>query len=385
MIYDYIIVGGGMVGASLACALENKSIALIDATSLPFEDPRLIALNYGSVNFFENLNVFSDLKNVATPIQQLHVSQQGRFGSARIHANELDLPFLGYLTPAKWINHFLEKKCSEKNNISVHRPARLKTLSQENNIITITLEKNNQIETLQAHRLVGADGTHSTVRELLQIPTEIMDYEQSAIVSIIQLQRHHDYVAYERFTQRGAVAMLPMTDNQVAMIWTEDNIFIKELLSLSDADFLTQLQKAFGYRLGKLISVGKRYTFPLKSFSAKETVKENVMLIGNAAHTVHPIAAQGLNLALYEVADFVGSDYKLISNPKNLSHRLHTLFSTDFFPLNQARKFAMIGLDISLSAKQFFMKKAMKRSGRIPTLLQDNYGSQTSTDKSGIN
>jgi len=390
MRYDVVIVGGGMVGLALACALPKQRIALIDAVPItPSNDPRLIALTYSSCCLLKNLGVWSSLSEHATPIKQIHVSHRGHFGITRIHAHELKLPELGYLIPAKYINAALEEQLKQLSHVDVLRPATLKTLSQLEDHVTLSLQLGDDIKTLTANKVIGADGTHSTVRDLLNIPTKTIDYHQSAIVTITELQRHHDSIAYERFLKQGAIAMLPMTENRVATIWTDDTDTISALLKLDDAEFLKTLQQHFGYRLGRLLKIHQRHIFPLKLILAEKQHVEHITLIGNAAHTLHPVAAQGLNLALYEVAELSQAargdtstylqESEHVKINKQLSHQLTWLFSADYFMMNQARQLAMIGLDLSTTAKNFLMKKIMHRFGRMPYLLEtrNDYASET--------
>lgn len=379
MQFDLIIIGGGMVGASLACALQKKpiSIALIDSAPIDSaEDERLIALNDNSVCFFENLNIWSIMAPHAASIQQIHVSQRGRFGITRIHANEVQLSALGYVVPAKYINAALNHAL-KSSQIQVLRSASLQALTQADNQVTLTIATESGIKTMQASRVIGADGTHSTVRQLLNIPTEKIDYQQSALVTITELQRDHHQIAYERFQNSGAIAMLPLTDKKVATIWTDSREYIAELMKLNDSEFLSTLQKQFGYRLGRFLQTGKRAFYPLHMVLAKEHRQQNVMLIGNALHTLHPIAAQGLNLALFEVAglaeNLAWDDFKPQTFNVQLSHRLSWLFSSDMFLLNTARQLGLISLDIFSSVKKRFAKHAMGKTGKVPYLLiRDN-------------
>lgn len=380
-IYDIIIVGGGMVGASLARALQNISlrVALIDALPLTADDPRLIALNYSSCCLFKNLGIWENLLPHATPIQQVHVSHKGRFGITRLTAEGLNIPALGYVVPAKYINQALNAEIKT----DIFRPATLKTISQSDTHATLTVATDSGEKILEGKIIIGADGSHSTLRELLNIPAETLDYQQSAIVTITELQRPHQHIAYERFQQTGAIAMLPLTDQRCATIWTDSTDNITQLMQLDDAAFLQALQKQFGYRLGRLQKIQKRHVFPLQFIQTKTTHKQHVMLIGNAAHTLHPIAAQGLNLALYEVAvlaehlqqqpiDLQQLQKSILPQQKissQLSHRLAWLFSSDLFIIRFARQAGMIGLDIMPSAKNRFIQRAIGRTGWTPSLL----------------
>lgn len=375
MRYDIIIVGGGMVGAAMACALQpfNFRVALIDATEIPAEDHRLIALNHSSFSLFNNLGIWSALAPHAAAIEEIHVSNAGHFGTTRLNASEIDLTALGYVVPAKNINAALY---ANLNKTDILRPATLTHLDKE----SVTIEINSKQQMLETSIIIAADGTHSTVRKILAIPTETIDYKQKALVTVTELQRDHQNIAYERFQSSGAIAMLPLVGQRVATIWSDDEEKIAQLMQLSDEDFLAHLQKQFGYRLGRLKKIQQRFTYPLKFIKAKEFIKDNAILIGNAAHTLHPIAAQGLNLALHEIAilaDFLSTqaveklslvDFSTSFNQQkfsmNLSHKLTQLFSADFFLANTLRQTGMIGLDLCTTAKRKFVLSTMGKTNQ---------------------
>lgn len=370
MNFDIVIVGGGLVGATLACALKDLPlrVALVDSQpQAPSNDARLIALNYGSVELLKKISVFEKLLPFAGVIEQVHVSRRGQFGATRIHARELKLPTLGYVVPAKEINAALEQALLN-TSIEIIRPATVIGLTQTEQQACLTLKINNDEKRIQGKIIIAADGTHSTLRDLLAISTETQEYDQSAIVTVTTLARPHQQVAYERFLADGALAMLPLAGNQCATIWTASNAQVAHLMQLSDELFLAALQQEFGYRLGRLQSVAHRAIYPLQFMRAQKRVEGRVMLVGNAAHTVHPLAAQGLNLALNEVKALVQQlggkpidqvelasldQYSLGQKvTMQLSHCLNTLFSIDFLPVNIVRQLGMIGLDISGAIKR---------------------------------
>lgn len=387
MKFDIIIIGGGMVGGALAYTLSKGpwKIALIDATGPANEDTRLIALNEGSCCLFKNIGIWPDLASYATPIQQIHVSHRGHFGLTRIEAHELGLDTLGHVIPASYINTALFAALCNAKNIKLLYPATLKTLAQHTDTVTVSIDTNRGTEEYTADIVIGADGNHSTVRKLLGISTQKIDYQQSALVTITELARDHKNIAYERFQEEGAIAMLPLTGTRAATIWTASNTHITHLMQLNNTEFLHQLQQQFGYRLGRLQQIGKRAIYPLYMQQAQQQRKQNVLLIGNAAHTLHPIAAQGLNLALYEVAilteyflaqksltrclrnlpfEYLQQNFRLF-----LSHGLTELFSKDLLPLNIARQVGMIGFDQCILLKKYFANHTMGKSRYVPRLF----------------
>lgn len=384
--YDIVIVGGGMVGAALACALKHTSyrIALIDAAITHAEDKRFIALNHSSCILLKNLGLWHALSAHAAAIREVHVSHRGHFGTTRLNAAEMRLSELGHVVPAKYINIVLYDELAKLENLTLQRPAKLIALDQHESHATLTLETPAGNKTLDATIVIAADGTHSTVRELLNIQTETIDYKHKALVTITELQREHQHIAYERFLAEGAIAMLPLTGLRAATIWSGKENDIDALLNLSDADFLQRLQQYFGFRLGPLQKTEQRFSYPIKLIKAKQQIKHRVILVGNAAHTVHPIAAQGLNLALYEIAvlaEHLSKHLDLSDMPNflkqqnasiNISHYLTRLFSTDFCLFNTARQIGMMGLDIFLPAKQKFAKRVLGRMGKLPSLLVED-------------
>lgn len=372
--YDIVIVGGGLVGASLAAALRHTSlsVALIDKElTQTKKDARLIALNHNSMDFLRHHHLWNALIPYATPIREVHVSHQGHFGSTRFTAKEIDVDALGYVVPAIHINQVLYDALFQAKNIALLQPSVLKDFDESTfhlSIETATGEKK-----ITAKIMIGADGTQSTLRKQLRIPVEMHDYQQSAIVTTTELHRSHQHIAYERFQKKGAIAMLPLQENRVATIWSDDNDRITELMQMDNVAFLDELQKQFGYRLGKLKSIQERAIFPIKMLKMEPYTNSRIQFIGNAAHTLHPIAAQGLNIALQEVAKL--ADYfcdpsfsisaeipHLFSKQHfnlHLSHHLTRIFSDDFFVARFTRQAIMLGLDNCLVAKRYFGRRAM--------------------------
>ena len=396
MKFDIIIIGGGMVGATLACALSelNKNalkIALIDAAA-PFshhahQDKRLIALNDSNCCLFEKLGIWGDLLPFGAPIEQVHVSHQGHFGMIRLSPQTLGLTTLGYVIPAKDINTVLFSYLQKKENITLFFSEKLLELTQDENTdqVFITVSTASGEKKYRADVVIGADGSDSTVRRLLNIPIQKIDYQQSALVTVTELTREHKNIAYERFQEQGAIAMLPLKGTSVATIWTAPTVFINELMQLSDLEFLQLLQKQFGYRLGRLKKIHPRATYPLSMQYAEQQKKKNVLLIGNAAHTLHPIAAQGLNSALYEVAvltEYLAAQNSLKNGLENfqvhysqqnfsryLSDGLVKLFSNQSLLPTILRQTGMISFDLCSVAKKKFAHLAMGKTGHVPGLL----------------
>jgi 2-octaprenyl-6-methoxyphenol hydroxylase len=402
--YDIIIVGGGLVGAGLAAALQasNLQVALIDARLPSSDDPRLFALNAGSCQFLKNLSLWDKLEKHACPIHQVHVSHQGHFGCVRLNHEDVNLAELGCVIPAYVIETALNQALLSLPNCTIYRPAKLQSLQQENNCAQLKIMTEEEEIILTSSLVIGADGTESTVRKQLNIHAQIFDYEQSALVTRTLLKRPHRHIAYERFTTDGAIAMLPLsgdensdenTNDECATIWTAKTALISELMALPEAEFLNKLQQEFGYRLGKLQAIKKRHVFPLRMLRAEKAVEQCVFLLGNSAHTLHPIAAQGFNLAIYEVAalaesiiekaanhqTFTAEDLEKISaktqkqqaSSIGMSHRLAQLFSKPSAMMGCVLQLGMLGLDIANPVKKKLIQGILGRTGQVPRLLLD--------------
>jgi len=391
MHYDLIIIGGGFVGKSLACALKPAplKIALIDASPQEQPDPRLIALNYGSVRFLESLGLWQHLASRSTPINEVHVSHRGRFGATRLSAQNAQLATLGAVLRATHLNQALDETlgtAKHQGHFTELRPARVKAVVTNEKTVSLTVEACGQESSITGTLIIAADGTHSTIRQLLNFATQTVDYGQSALVTTTCLGRAHENRAYERFLEEGALAMLPLKDEEensaqlCATIWTANTATIAALQALDEQAFLQALQTQFGYRLGRLSRITQRHVFPLQFIRVKTPLQGQVLLVGNAAHTLHPIAAQGLNLALHEIALLsklllrnhqeqwplttgLAENQDHFQPKMNLlfSHYLSQVFASNHWGSNFVRQLGMIGLDLCPPLKkQFGRRMAME-------------------------
>lgn len=401
--FDMIIVGGGLVGAGLALSLQqaNLSIALVDARLPSNDDPRLFALNSHSCHFLQRLQLWEQLSPRATPIHQVHVSKRGQFGAVRLKHTDADLNSLGHVIPAHHIetvmNAALDTITTQASSVyTIFRPARVTALTQANGVATLSVDVNGALQTLSAPVVIGADGTNSTVRHEANIRATVHDYGQCALVTRTHLQRPHQHMAYERFLDDGAVAMLPLVGNECATIISAKAATIQDLMALSDLDFLAYLQQSFGYRLGRLLRTEKRHMYPLRMVRAEQALAQSVLLLGNAAHTLHPIAAQGLNLALYEVEILVeGVMQKRLRHEVfttedlaqvathirrhqrlsiGLSHQLTQIFdaSSPWF-VRCGAQLCMMGLDVLTPIKKKFIENITARPARAHLLSATNH------------
>lgn len=393
MQYDMVVIGGGLVGAGLALALKNSSlrIALVDAKPPSNQDQRLFALNIGSCHFLNHLNVWDDLAPLACAIDAVHVSRQGHFGSVRLHKKDMGLPSLGHVVPARFIEKSLNDALKKADHITLFQPATLEQFTKQDQTFFLKIQTETGLRTLHTSFLIGADGMHSTVRAQSNFSETTYDYGQSAIVTQTGLTRPHHHIAYERFLNDGAIAMLPLCNQHAAAIITASNERAAYYMSLSDDDFLCNLQNEFGYRLGRFKNITQRHMFPLRMIQADQSYDDGLLLLGNAARSLHPIAAQGFNLAIYEVAilveaiqnklkpqkTFSFSDLKAIkqimqsqeSTSVGLSHRLPQLFSDKNKLQSIMLQIGMVGLNMVTPLKKQFMKQVMGLSKTIPRLL----------------
>jgi len=308
--FDIVIVGGGMVGASLACALRGAGlrIAVVEAVPLkseaqPSYNERTIALAYGSRRIFEGVGVWDEIeRRGATPIERIHVSHRGYFGATRLAAGELRLPALGYVVENRVLGAALMQALADATEVTWHCPATVEEIRIEADGARLRVEGTAGSIELSARLVVGADGAHSAVRRLLGIEAARTDYAQVAVVATVAAGLPHANTAYERFTASGPLAALPMRDNRCAIVWSARADEADTILGWTDAEYLAQLQQRFGDRLGRLAAPGARTKYPLALTRVPQTNTARMVLIGNAAHTVHPVAGQGFNLGLRDAA-----------------------------------------------------------------------------------
>lgn len=307
--FDLIIIGGGLAGASLACALKHSSlkIAVVEAypvntDSQPSYDDRTVALSYGSRCIFDSMGLWSSLEPYAEPINTIHISDRGHFGVTRLTKEQEEVEALGYVMENRRIGLQLYEDLNAAENITLFCPANLTSLQQSEDQVSVEVQVESKPQTLTAKLLVAADGNNSQVMKLLAIGTSQKNYQQVALITNVTPGKNHDNVAYERFTDTGPLAFLPMQKNRCSVVWTLTQQQADYLYAMDENDFLRQLQERFGYRLGQFKKVGVRQLYPLFLQTAAQMVHGRVAILGNAAHSVHPVAGQGFNLALRDIA-----------------------------------------------------------------------------------
>lgn len=302
---EIAIVGGGLVGASLAIALDQigRPAMLVEAAAprpdtQPSHDDRNLALSRTTVNGLRRLGVWEHAAASATAIREVHVSRAGGFGSLRIEAERAGVDALGWTLPARALGRALLLRLQACRQLRRQAPARLVSAEPVAGGWELQLDTPEGPQRCRTPLLVGADGTQSMVRTRLGISAERHDYGQTLFVATVASERPHQGRAWERFRATGPVAVLPLPDGRCGVVLTVPAEEAEALAALDDGDFIQRLQHDFGWWLGRLSQPGRRHAYPIASCAARRLVGERAVLVGNAAQTVHPVGAQGFNLGL---------------------------------------------------------------------------------------
>ncbi len=303
--YDVAIIGGGLVGASLACALAplGLNIALVEAvpfraSAQPSYDDRTLALSASSCLILKGLGIWPLLEGNATPIREIHVRELDRPGYVVLTPGELGLDRFGHVVEARVFGAAVTGILPGLENLDILCPASIVGLEPGKDSVRVVLDIDGEQEQLQARLVVGADGAHSFIRESLGIETERHDYHQTAVVCNITPQKAHRGRAFECFTPSGPFAVMPHVNDRCGLIWCVHTDHAPALLDLPEQDFLRAAQDRFGDVLGDFVKAGRRSSYPLRLVRAREDIRPGVVILGNAAHAIHPVSAQGFNLGL---------------------------------------------------------------------------------------
>ncbi|MDX1443425.1 MAG: 2-octaprenyl-6-methoxyphenyl hydroxylase [Gammaproteobacteria bacterium] len=394
---DILIAGGGLVGASLAVALRDTGlhITVVEpveprAESQPSFDDRTTALAAGSRRILQAMGVWDDIALDACAIHHVHVSQQRRLGVTRLSAEEENLPALGYVTPNRALGRGLQRPLAESSNIEFLCPAKVLGVSQFDDHAEVMVDVDGESRMVTASLVVVSDGARSPLREQLGIEARHWDYGQAAIITNIETELPNEGVAYERFTPEGPLALLPLDERRAALVLVEDSAVAEDIFALPDAEFRARVEQRFGKRLGRITRAGKRAMYPLSLVTAKEQRKGRAVILGNAAHSLHPIAGQGFNLSLRDVAtladvieqyrDDPGSDDALEAYLRwrksdqrkvvGFTDLLNRLFNIPFGIAAHARGLGLLGLDLVPAMRRGFAEHAMGRAGKLPRLAR---------------
>ncbi len=311
---EVIIVGGGMVELSLSLMLAKQNIAVKlleaikypnydDANLAPYHssfDARNSALSRRSVQIYQELGLWDSLQEHATPILQVHITEQGSFGKARLKAEQEKVESFGQVIENAWLGRVLLTQVQKEKNIELIDGVKVTSLTQTENEANIEAERDGEKLSITAKLVIAADGRDSFCRKALGVGASVHDYDQVAIVTTVQTSKPHDHVGFERFSHLGPLALLPLPgEYRRSVVWpvkkgTEDEWLGDE----NDQHFLDALQETYGDRAGKFEKTGKRFCFPLSQVLAEKQAVGRVVLMGNAAHTIHPVAGQGFNLCM---------------------------------------------------------------------------------------
>ena len=396
--YDIVIVGGGMVGTSLALALAplGLRVAVVEAvarkeTQQPSFDDRSTALSRSTQRMFEAMGLWDAVVAASTPISNIHVSDKGRFGFSHIDAAEQGVEALGYVVINRVLGDVLQSNRDAAQNVDVLCPARIESIALGPDQAVATLRSDDSEETLTCRLLVAADGANSAVRDMMGISVQKRGYGQRAVVGNLLPEKPIDNRAFERFTAHGPLAILPIADDRAGFVWTIDEHEAERVMALSDNEFLAEMQEEFGYRLGEFSRVGKRACYPLVLSKAVRLTATRSVLIGNSAHGLHPVSAQGFNLGMRDVAALcdciadamskktdLGNTALLDryaawrrSDQKKLVHftdNLVRLFGSSRPGLRTLRNIGMIGFDLVPGVRPLFAKHTMGLAGELPRL-----------------
>jgi len=395
--FDIIIVGGGAVGASLACALKKSKlkIAVIEAVSpkadtQPSYDDRGLSISLSSKNILENLGLWQNISPHSNPIKHIHVSDQYHFGFVRMDAESMAVSALGHIVLARELGKALIQAIEAADNISLLCPASVTDVEISDSSASVTVNIDGVDKVISSKLLVAADGVESRTRDMLGINASVEDYEQVAIVSNVMPERPHEDTAYERFTENGPLALLPHSEQRCVLVFTVAVDEAEKYMQMDEQNFLDILLQRFGRRLGTFSNLGQRKSYPLKRSQAEEQVKHRAVILGNAAHAVHPNAAQGFNLGLRDAAEL--AEVLVAAQEKNLDigeltilesylksrveDQQRVLNFTDRLAKNFynkqplkiiARNLVMLATDLMPPLKQRFTRSAMGFWGRQPS------------------
>ncbi|MCK8108972.1 2-octaprenyl-6-methoxyphenyl hydroxylase [Pseudoalteromonas sp. 2CM41L] len=382
--FDVVVIGGGLAGASCALSIAKTNpsltIAVVEANQVtgdyhPSFDDRSIALAQQSVEYLQQLNLFEPRAPYTAAIKKVSVSDRGHFGKAHISCDEFAKPSLGYVVEVNPFGRALYQRLTQAS-IALYCPDSVSAIKQSLNSNEVTLQSGEQLNT---KLLVIADGAQSPTRNLLGLGFNTQPYEQGAIIANVEVAGGHNNHAYERFTEHGPMALLPMSNNRYSLVWCMKQQHVEQHTALNENGFLNALQSAFGYRAGQFTKVGTRTSYPLVYGQAESLTAHRTVVIGNAAHAIHPIAGQGFNLGLRDVQvlsnliatskNELGSyaftrEYSLkrssdINTVMSLTDALVRLFSNSSRVLALGRSIGLFSMDLFPALKAPLAKQLM--------------------------
>lgn len=403
--YDVLIAGGGMVGASLACALGNTelTVGLVEAADIPkapaIDDPygvRVSAITLASQCIFQNLGVWDTIEaSRISPFRDMHAWDAGGDGEIHFDSAEIGEATLGHIIENQLIQAALYERCRDFENIDIIQQNAIQSFEVRENHVDLKLRSGTELKT---KLLVGADGRDSGIRKMAGIATAGWEYKQTALVASVTPEKSHQETAWQRFLPAGPLAFLPLANGDCSIVWSTTPDEAKRLLELPEDDFCQQLEEAFESKLGKILQAGSRAVFPLRLQHATAYVKPRIALVGDAAHAIHPLAGQGVNLGLLDSATLAevllqnvrqGKDpgaysslrrYERWRKGENLSMMFamdgfKKVFGSDFASVRLFRSLGLNLVDQALPLKNQIMRRAMGLQGDFPELARKNVSS----------
>lgn len=322
--YDVIVAGGAMAGSTLALALSQFSggklrIAVIESYSKTTEaaqhpgfDSRCIALSYGTVCLLKRMHLWNAFAPEATAIRNIHVSDREHLAMTEIDRKDVSVAALGYVVELAHVGRIYQELLAQDANIDLYCPDTVTDITRFPAKVCVTLASEQQ---LQGKLLVAADGAGSFCCQQLGIEQQVHDFEQVAVIANVRTTQPHNGRAFERFTEHGPVALLPMSDNRMSLVWCLRAPQADEVMNLDDKAFLLRLQQDFGWRLGEINKVGSRASYPLALNYRRQNISHRFAIVGNAAQALHPIAGQGFNLGIRDVASLAE---ELVNTPEDV-------------------------------------------------------------------
>ncbi len=399
--YDIAIVGGGLVGASLACCLSKSGYRIVVLEKTPINsdlqssyDERGLALSLASCRILDAIGIWHDISKNCVPIKNIHVSDRGNTGIVRLDAEEMGLQAMGYVVVARALGKGLMDKLQSYPEIDYLTPAEVVNFSQTREKMTLNVDYGGSVREISCQLLVGADGSNSRIRNQAGLSAYVKEYNQTAIVSNMSVDTDTKFTAYERFTPSGPLAMLPLDKSRFVSIFCISNTNAGSYMEMDDEAYISKLQEVAGTRIGNIQKLGIRKSYPLKMIKSEPQFSNRLVLLGNSAHTIHPNGAQGFNLGLRDAASLAeilitnrktsksdaGSDQVLeeyinFRQPDHnrvvgMSDGLTEIFYTDNMIKKVLRNSAMSLLNMVPAFKYKFARIAMGVDGRQPSLVR---------------
>ena len=396
MAQQLTIVGGGLVGASLACALRPLRIGItileeapLESDSQPSFDERTIALTFGSRRVLEAIGVWQAIEAEAGPIHRIHVSNRGHAGFTRLDREHIGTEALGYVVPTRALGRILVDELTKNPLIDYRCPIRATGIAASADTSAVSVQTESAI--VESSLVVLADGGRSPLADQLGMIRRETPFAEHALVGIVGVDRSHQGTAYERFTPHGPLALLPLRDNRFALAWTLPETRARSLAYCEAKAFLSELQEAFGDRVGYFTRCDRRTVYPLKRADLMTPVAERCVAIGNAAHILHPVAGQGFNLGLRDVAHLAEVLASAVAEEKDIgsaeclaqyararktqtqrvtrfTHGLLQIFANELPGLRLARNIGLNAIEIFPPAKRFLLKRTVGLAGTLPRL-----------------